>query len=381
VPSVARFDAGGRLGKASRTPTGGVRVPATVARTGVQVYTRPDGTPRREYRPLDEVGSQASLDSYAGAAVTIGHPSVPVNSGNWDRLSAGTVSDRPARLDAMAGSPDRWVHTDLLLLRADAIARADSADLSELSVGYSCELEEASGETDAGEKYDAIQRNIRVNHVALLAPGCARAGRHAKLRLDGSQEPFDDLPPTPRVKMPALIKVDGSEVEVNSPNHVLALTSGLAVRDARLVKADADLKAAEVAQGALQAKFDGAEKERVRLAAELAKLDELVEARGTLLSQVAPVLGKDYAPKGKTASQIKRDALAKLSPALKLDGKSDVYVDAYFDAAVSTVKTSFVPVKADAAAAQTEDAACDSGEAGMVKKSKKAREESFTKYR
>lgn len=369
---VDRFDRSGRLGTVSRTPTGGVRIPATVARTGVQEYATHDGQMRREYRPSDEVGHADSLASFAAAAVTIGHPGRAVTPDNWDRLSVGTVSDRGARLDALEGHIEQWVYTDLLIQRADAIVLADAGKLEELSVGYSCELDETPGTSPAGEKYDAIQRNIRANHVALLERGCARAGSHARLRLDGSQEPLS----LETMPMPT-IKVDGVDVEINSPTHVSALTALLVKRDARATELEGQ-SAKEAAT--LQAKFDALQKECDGLKAELAKLDELVEARGALLAAVTPVLGKEYSPKGKTAGQIKRDALTKLNPALKLDGKSDVWVDAYFEAAALKT-TDFRPLSGDKVAAEKVEAAradkAKSPEDAMREKAEAARKASY----
>jgi hypothetical protein len=55
--------------------------------------------------------------------------------------------------------------------------------LRELSLGYSLDIEHTSGEWN-GVPYDAIQRNIRINHLALVKD--ARAGDNARLNIDGS---------------------------------------------------------------------------------------------------------------------------------------------------------------------------------------------------
>ena len=56
----------------------------------------------------------------------------------------------------------------------------------ELSLGYNLDLVEEPG-TYNGEPYDAIQTNIVINHLALVAS--ARAGEQARLNIDGSDEP------------------------------------------------------------------------------------------------------------------------------------------------------------------------------------------------
>lgn len=54
--------------------------------------------------------------------------------------------------------------------------------LRELSLGYSLDLDETPGVWN-GQPYDAIQRNIRINHLALVEK--ARAGEQARLNIDG----------------------------------------------------------------------------------------------------------------------------------------------------------------------------------------------------
>ena len=54
--------------------------------------------------------------------------------------------------------------------------------LKELSLGYNLTLDETPGEWN-GQHYDAIQRDIRINHLALGRE--ARAGEQARLNIDG----------------------------------------------------------------------------------------------------------------------------------------------------------------------------------------------------
>ena len=59
----------------------------------------------------------------------------------------------------------------------------------ELSLGYNLDLIEEPGEWN-GEPYDAIQTNIRINHLAIVES--ARAGEQAHLNLDGKKVELDD---------------------------------------------------------------------------------------------------------------------------------------------------------------------------------------------
>src|SRR5678816_252445 len=88
-----RFDVG-VIGKLEKTPTGGVRVPARVTRTGVFPYMRADGSIQREYRPASEVFKADSLASLADAAVTVEHPTEGVvTPETFRQLAAGYVRE------------------------------------------------------------------------------------------------------------------------------------------------------------------------------------------------------------------------------------------------------------------------------------------------
>jgi len=56
--------------------------------------------------------------------------------------------------------------------------------LRELSLGYGLTLDETPGEWN-GHPYDAIQRAIKINHLALVS--AARAGEQARLNIDGKE--------------------------------------------------------------------------------------------------------------------------------------------------------------------------------------------------
>ena len=54
--------------------------------------------------------------------------------------------------------------------------------MRELSCGYNLRLDETPGVWE-GQPYDAIQRDIEINHLALVDK--ARAGEQARLNIDG----------------------------------------------------------------------------------------------------------------------------------------------------------------------------------------------------
>lgn len=65
----------------------------------------------------------------------------------------------------------------------DAVQKAESGELVELSCGYECDFDPTPG-VYQGQAYDGIQRNISYNHLALLPQGRARGGSDVKLHLD-----------------------------------------------------------------------------------------------------------------------------------------------------------------------------------------------------
>lgn len=204
---VQRFDVG-RLDRAQRTGADGARVPAAIARSGVQVYTDAAGNTVREYRPADEVFSAASLATLGSIPVTIGHPG-RVDAKNWRQHAVGHVTDAPpARRD---DGPNAWLDTTVHVNDARALERVNAGELVEVSMGYTADVVPEKGVAPDGQHYDAVQRNIRFNHLALLEDGRARAGRGARLRLDAAGNVVVEATATdgPSVSVNASVGDDG----------------------------------------------------------------------------------------------------------------------------------------------------------------------------
>ena len=71
------------------------------------------------------------------------------------------------------------VRCEVIIHDTDAVK---DTGLRELSCGYNLRLEETPGVWE-GQPYDAIQRDIEINHLALVDK--ARAGEQARLNVDG----------------------------------------------------------------------------------------------------------------------------------------------------------------------------------------------------
>lgn len=156
-----------------------MRVDAYPTRAGVFEYLNPDGTKRREYRPPEEVFRADSLETLVGAPLTDDHPAVgAVTTENADELARGMLIGEPRR-------DGQYVAATIVVTSA-AVIRKMKAGKAELSCGYEVDLDEVPGVTPDGERYDAVQRNIKYNHVALVAVG--RAGPQARVRMDAATQ-------------------------------------------------------------------------------------------------------------------------------------------------------------------------------------------------
>lgn len=320
---VGRFDAKG----VTRTPQGGLKVPAYLTREGVFNYTLPDGTVRREYRPADEVFKADSLASLEDAPVTDLHNGL-VSAENHGQLAKGHVRD--IRQD---GS---HVAATVLVQDAAIVAAVQSGARKELSCGYVCKLENTAGVTPQGERYDAIQRDIQYNHVAILPPGAGRAGSTVSLRLDAATAVC--LHEAPTTKEPLIVKtirIDGKDYVVGSDEHLAKIQAD---HDAALAVVRKDAADARAAQAKAEAERDVARTDAAD-ARDPVKQAARVAARVALEESARKVLGAEAKFDGKTDDEIKAAVVAKTFPEFKLDSYDaavrPVYLAARFDAAIA----------------------------------------------
>lgn len=305
---VRRFDSG-TLGKVRRTPQGGIRVPAAVTKSGLFHYTNPDGSKRVEFRPEDEVFREDSMESLKSSPVTNLHPSEFLTSANFRHHAVGYSTDEVRR------DGDVLV-TELIIQDEHTISLVESESRREVSCGYTCELEHTPGKTPAGERYDAIQRNVCYNHIALVPKG--RAGREVALRLDSDGNVLPDPQEPSKAKMKIEI-IDGTEYEIGTPAHKDAVKR----RDAADAKRDAETAQLLAEKEALQARVDGFEAEMgAKVAARVKLLDA---AKAHRVDGAADMSDAD----------IQKALLGKLLPGVDLADKSEDYVSAALDIALA----------------------------------------------
>lgn len=338
----ARFDENGFL----------VDTPV-VARVGVQSYFLPDGSERREFRPASEVFKPDSLASYQGKPITLGH--VFVNVENAKQVVVGSVSGSAVRQDSNVVVP-------LTVYDKESIEKAKSGVAGELSVGYSTVDVETPGwgSNETGEykldgeydsqddipadwvRFDALQTNIIVNHVAMVYKG--RAGV-AKLNMDSQQEnPYtDDVKSSIEEKdMTVKIKIDSAEVEVSKDvaDHIAKLDSAIEAQKAKVDTVEAE-------RDALKAKVDGIPAE-IEKAVKAAKADAEALAALVTVATEAGVKADGLDAKGIKIAYVKEVS------GLDVSEKSDAYIDAAFDIAKDSDKMAEVR-KATAASDKSDE--------------------------
>ncbi len=321
-------------------PQGFLRIPVYAARTGIQVYRRGDGKIIREYRPPEEVFSEKTMASTRCCPFVNNHPSEMVNLDNAKALVGGMTVDHVEKLE------NKYLKTYLIVYDKDMIEDIKRGK-REVSMGYDVELDFTPGEID-GEKYDAIQRNIIHNHIALVDR--ARGGKEIKLRLDSQSAELVTEQDTQGgdLKM-AKIKMGDKEFEVAQEiaDAFCAYEQEMNAKakkgdelEPKVKDAETKLTSMTKERDTLQGKVDSLEaekKEKNKDSEKEPKIDAAIEAgvkeRLSVLKVAEKVLSAEEAKKldGMSNSEIKKTVIKKEFKDTVLDGKSDAYIDARFD--------------------------------------------------
>ena len=336
-----RYDFGMLAGKAKRTEQGFFRLRGSLTRVGVLVYKRKDGEVIRELRVPEEVFADESLETLNGAPVTNLHPAEFVNADNSKDLMAGVISEGTVKPDG------HLISGNLLITDSSLIGAIDTGKRKEISPGYKVNLEMGEGEWN-GERYDAVQRLIRYNHVALGPSGWGRSGPEVSLRLDSdayqlTDEEFENRPlivgvsadlAKKRKKKMETIKIDGVEYEVPK-------SAAQAFRQ-REDSLSAELAETKKANDETQAQLDEAKANLDSAKAELeaAKVEYSAEAIASAVKERVELLdtARKLAPDAKfdDAKDLNEIRLITLTErgVEGLEDKSIDYISARFDASI-----------------------------------------------
>jgi len=164
--------------KVIETGEGFLKAKITIARPGVFKYINDDGTVSNEAKLPGDILSIDTLKSAQGAPITDDHPRengkhVLVDSENYNKYVRGTISEpkiENSEITALATIYD-----------AELIKKIKRKKQNEASIGFIHSVDGTPGIFD-GIKYDIAQRNIIINHVALVTSG--RAGENVKIHID-----------------------------------------------------------------------------------------------------------------------------------------------------------------------------------------------------
>lgn len=306
LQDVLRFDAVvGILGPPIETEEGYLICEAFVQRSGVFNYPQPDGSVRREYRPWEEVSSPKSVRTYIGKPITEDHS----GTAGEQLVSKETIAQD---MIGFAGTDPTLVGNHLktkLVFHKPEGVQALKAGKKEISPGILCDVEETPGVYN-GQPYDAIQRNLRCNHIAICKAG--RAGPTVAVRLDAASVRLDSL--TEDSNMGVLFRgVRFDSIDAPELQHALAT-------------AEVDLKAADVLKGENAVlRTQVAAKAEVRLDA--AALNAQLDERITLLGMAERIGMVD--PRQHTNDVLKREIVCKAVPSLRNDSAEATIHGAY----------------------------------------------------
>lgn len=369
----------GSLRKPERLPDGRLRADAHLTRTGVFEYRDASGGVRREYRPDAEVFSPTSLSTFADVPVTDDHPAVMVNAQNARQYQVGQLSGAPRR-------DGQHVAATLVVNDAATIAKMDAGKV-QISCGYEVDVVETPGVAPDGSRYDAIQTNMRGNHVALVDVG--RAGPTACVRMDSARDMIsqgasvnpDELKAalaaaTARadalqVKLDAAMAEGDDEGDDDENDKPAFLKKKVAKKDEQIKTLTAQV--ARIEADLLKARNDAADQKLRADAADKARTDAAVSsmsaarARISLESKAVTVLGTEFKTDGVADRDIMVAVVKKvdgydLDAQASLEFVSGMYAGATRRhdagaAAVAAVHVAIAPTRADAGAVPDEAAA------------------------
>lgn len=368
---VSRYDYG-QVTKSEKTDEGYLKVWCKAARVGTQLYTRGDGSQVREYRPEDEVSDPDSLASFGMKAVTLNHPKVLLDSKTTKLHQVGHAGSH-------VRFSDGFVEVALVITDQEAIDSIERGDTQEVSAGYRVDYDPTPGVTPEGESYDGIQRNIKVNHIALVSRG--RAGRNARLLLDSCDRNDAvaeiETPSNSAEQSMARITLDGLEVEIPADSatavksFVKDTERGMAELQQKLDAQVEEFQAATNEKTELQERCDNATGRIEELEKQLAEavaaseqrsdaeeINSAVNKRIEALNKFAPILPEDYKFDGEDEAQIMALAYQNVFEKEAREDASADYLLGVLDgvlAAMEDIEEDQEEIKADADFAPEED--------------------------
>lgn len=320
-----------------------------IARVGVFPYIGKSGQITMEAKLPDDLLTDSAVESANSKPITDDHPQESVNVTNTSRYMKGFTANN-AHVDGDKLKVDMTI-TD------SALIKEIQGGKQELSIGFQTDVVPVKG-TFKGMAYDSAQKNIQINHVAVVKRG--RAGHSVRLTGDSAEMVIDDSQEKGTSMETTKIRLDGADVTVatNDADTILKLDAANKENNSKIAKLNAQIKELEAERDKLKggadankkaldeakAKNDSLEKELAdtKKKYEGDALDEEITKRMDLINEVKPFVGDSFEFSGKSPKEMKVEAIKSVNDSIDLDDKSDDYIDAYFDSIVANSKPSGV---------------------------------------
>ncbi|WP_103661444.1 DUF2213 domain-containing protein [Lactobacillus sp. HT06-2] len=308
-----------------------------IARVGVFPYLKPDGSIQMEAKLPDDLLTDSAVESANSKPITDNHPNESVNINNSSKYAKGLTANN-AHVDGDKLKVDMTIMDGSLI---DEIKKGKQ----ELSIGFQTDVEPVAGEYK-GMKYDSVQRNIQINHVAVVARG--RAGHTVRLTGDSAEMVQDQEPSKENQMETTTIRMDGADVTVAQADadKILKLDADNKANAKKIDELNAQIKALTAERDKLKGSADSANKQADEAKAKADSLekqladaekkftgdalDKAIADRMELIDQAKPFVGDSADFTGKSAKEIKVEAIKK-ADSIDVSDKSDDYIDAYFD--------------------------------------------------
>lgn len=318
--------------KFHRTPEGYLTGLVRVTGAGVFPYIGADGEVVRILRPLSEVGDIESYKTLDSKPVTYNHPDEQVTPDNVKKYEVGFTGT-----DSYWDGLNVWV--TLTVTERKAIEAMERGDVRAVSCGYETEVTDDSGNWQ-GTEYTRKQTAIRYNHVALVKAG--RAGDAVRFRVGDSANGKQLLTTTTTTavekggKEGNMKKIMIDSVEYDADEKVIDALQA-AQKEVKELRDSAAEGKKELDK--VTAERDAAQAEAKKLKDEALDdkaIQQKVNAKIALLA-VAKDAGVEVKAEDSDDS-VRVFVIKKVFDGMDLEGKSDDYKLAMFDAAAKVLK-------------------------------------------
>jgi hypothetical protein len=310
------------------------------------------------------------LATFGGKAVTLEHPPEMLTAENTREYAVGFTGTEVVY-------DQGFVRVVVTLTDQEAIDAVLQGDAVEVSAGYEVDLDPTPGVAPDGQPYDAVQRNIRCNHLAVTRRG--RAGPEVRLHLDRkeamAQLTLDnavfEVPEGVAAAVATHLRARRRDQEEEKEKKLGEILEGMGSRLERLEacsekwKQDQEGIQQQIAQvlsvleqllqkletmlpaetpeepassdskeGTPEEPASSDSKEGTPEEPSTATLDSLVEERFRVVAAARQILGDSYDWRGKSTEEIRLDTLR--SAGIQSEGHTPDYLRARFDALVES---------------------------------------------